>query len=105
MQNICKLDENESYQSNISLKQHSRSYRYTCHIHYRFFREHLCCSRRVQKRCIECLKRNVCANVAKNEFIIEEQNYIFPMLCDVCAVNLKKCKWCRPTDHVFMIKY
>lgn len=105
MQKICKLDENESYQSNVSLKQLSHSYKYTCHIHHRFFREHLCCSRRVQKRCIECLKKNVYANVAKNELVIEEQNYIFPMLCDVCAVKLKKCKWCRPTDHVFMIKY
>lgn len=105
MQTRCKNDENESYYSNVSLKPLSRSYKYTCHIHSIFFRQHLCSSRRIKKRCIECLKKNVYANVGKNQVVLEEKNYIFPMLCDICAINLKKCKWCRPFDHVFMIKY
>lgn len=99
------IQENGSCMSNISMKPLSPIHTYTCNLHYRFFRQHLCPTRRMTKRCIECLKKTVHASVSKNQFVTLDYNYIFPMLCDICAVKLKTCKWCRPSDHKFSMNY
>lgn len=97
--------DNESYISNVSMKPQSLIHTYTCDLHYRFFNQHMCPTRRITKRCIECLKKTVYASVSKNQFITLDYNYIFPMLCDKCSIKLKICKWCRPSEHKFSILY
>lgn len=102
MENKWDISAKESYMSNVSMKPFSPSHHYTCDIHSIFFGQHLCPTRSIRKRCVDCLKKNVYANVAKNQIVLNEYNYIFPMLCDVCAIKLQKCKWCRPTNcHYF----
>lgn len=46
--------------------------------------------------CTNCLKKNVKGHTNPLQPVCPiEYNYIFPMVCDNCALTLKRCKWCR----------
>lgn len=98
-------DDEQSYVSNVSFRSITPNNKYTCDIHHVFFYQDLCPTRKLVKRCIECLRKSVCANVVKNQVITPDYNYIFPMICDRCSIRLKICKWCRPSDHKFIALY
>lgn len=99
------IQDDKTYISNVSMRCVHPSNIHTCDNHRIFFQQHLCSTRKITKRCIDCLKTNVKASIKKNQVVIPEYNYIFPMICDNCSIKLQKCKWCRPLNHKFIASY
>lgn len=53
--------------------------------------------------CTYCLKKNIKGYSDPLLPISSiEYNYIFPMVCDLCSLKLKTCKWCRVPRYMVL---